>query len=88
YDMLVGVLLNYIYDQHASIDDCYVIVRRPDFLNLIESFGGKLISANREDSVIGNVYLLKVNVMKALTNPFIFSLLREAYKVYQEVNKN
>ncbi len=88
YDMLVGVLLNYIYDQHASIDDFYVIARRPDFLNLIESFGGKLISANREDGVIGNVYLLKVNVMKALTNPFIFSLLKEAYKVYQEVNKN
>lgn len=87
YDMLVGVLLNYIYDQHTSIDDFYVIVRRPDFLNLIESFGGKLISANREDDVIGNVYLLKVNVMKALTNPFIFSLLKGAYAVYQEINK-
>ncbi|WP_104023704.1 hypothetical protein [Vibrio hyugaensis] len=88
YNMLVGVLLNYIFDKHESIDEFYVIARGTDFLCLIESFGGRLISANRENGVIGNVYLLKLNVMKVLTNPFIFSLLKESYEVYQEINKN
>lgn len=88
YNILVGVLLNYMCDKHESIDEFYVIARGADFLCLVESFGGKLISANRENGMIGNVYLLRLNLMEVVTNPFIFSLLKEYYEVYQEIKKN
>ncbi|CAH1606258.1 conserved hypothetical protein [Vibrio jasicida] len=88
YNILVGVLLNHIFDKHESIEDFYVISRGKDFLTLIESFGGKLIAANRENDVIGNVYLLKVNISKVLTNPFVVSLIKESYELYKEINKH
>ncbi|ABU70609.1 hypothetical protein [Vibrio campbellii] len=87
YNMLVGVILNYICDKYESIEDFYVVARGTDFLCLLESFGGELISANRESGVIGNVYLVKLNLIKVLINPFIFSLLIESSEVYQEINE-
>ncbi|MFS1917972.1 hypothetical protein [Vibrio sp. 10N.286.46.E10] len=86
YKILVGLLLNHICYHHEKIEDFYVIARGMGFLKLIESFGGKLLSANKEDNAIGNVYLLKMDFMRAITNPFAFSLLKESYGTYKDIN--
>ncbi|PTQ14873.1 hypothetical protein, partial [Vibrio sp. 10N.286.46.E10] len=86
YKILVGLLLNHICYHHEKIEDFYVIARGMGFLKLIESLGGKLLSANKEDNAIGNVYLLKMDFMRAITNPFAFSLLKESYGTYKDIN--
>lgn len=84
YNVLIGIFLNYICDKHERVKDFYVIVRGVKFLELIEDFGGRLLSANKESKVVGNVYLIRLNITEILSNPFIFSLLKESYEIYQE----
>lgn len=86
YKILVGLLLNHICNHHEEIEEFYVIARGMGFLTLIESFGGKLLSANKEDDFIGNVYLLKMDFIKTISNPFMFSLLKESYGTYKNIN--
>ncbi|WP_045384370.1 hypothetical protein [Vibrio campbellii] len=85
YNILLGLLLNHVCSVYEKIDDFYMVVRGRDFLSLGESFGGKLISANKESDVVGNIYLLKLDFIKTLSNPFIFSLLKSSYTKYQEM---
>ena len=88
YEALVGIVLNHICNSFGDIDDFYVVSRGTDFLNLIEVFGGKVISANREESAVGNIYLIKVNLFESLVNPFIYSLLKDSYEVYHKIENS
>ncbi len=88
YESLVGTMLNYICDNFKNISDFYVIVRGADFLSLLESFGGNIVAANKENESIGNIYLLRFDLIKILSHPLVFTWLRESRKAYQEIKEN
>lgn len=85
YNMLLGILLNYICSKYKEINEFYMITRGPEFLSLAESFGGKVLSANKENENIGNIYLLKFDFLKTISNPFIFSLIKDSNETYKKI---
>ncbi|CAH1536855.1 hypothetical protein THZG08_580013 [Vibrio owensii] len=86
--MLFGILLDYVCSECEIVDDFYMMVRGANFLSLVESFGGVVISSNREVNVVGNIYLVKFNLLKTLSNSFVFSLFRKSYGTYHEIVEN
>ena len=79
YRKLVGTLLNEMCKCHDDVELVYVIARGADFLSFMEDLGGELIGAKRENRMVGNVYLLKFNYLDMISNPFLFSLIKEFY---------
>lgn len=85
YELLLGILFNYVCDNFKHLKEIYVIVRGTKFLNFVEHFGGVVISSSKENRNIGNIFLLKLDFMKTISNAFYLSLIKNANESYKEI---
>ncbi|MCG6461796.1 hypothetical protein K6U44_15375 [Vibrio parahaemolyticus] len=87
YEMLIGLLFNFILDTQKDFKKILFLTRGYDSLSWHEYIGGELICRLETSNKYGNIYLFSVEIKKILNNSILLSLVKHTHKLYNEKYK-
>lgn len=87
FEILIGNILMHIQNKVPDVQSLYILFRGGQFLNFIESSGGKVVWKEKGNTLIGRAYLIKVEWAEFVSNPIVFNLVKAQLKNYGIVSK-